>query len=208
MSENPSIWGELAGLTLTKGHGTGNDFIFLTDENAEIALTPELVARACDRHFGIGADGFIRVARSTASRAGQKLLEEHPDAVWFMDYRNGDGSIAEMCGNGVRAFVEYLRTEGLIELEVGETLSCGTGACTGWMRSHPPSQMRHWLQLCKNKQIDVLHSGILGYSRGIFAPTIEEICHSHHIRKILPFCPWQNPLRVPSTMLFSADRIR
>ena len=56
MSENPSIWGELAGLTLTKGHGTGNDFIFLTDENAEIALTPELVARACDRHFGIGAD--------------------------------------------------------------------------------------------------------------------------------------------------------
>ena len=49
MSENPSTWGELAGLTLTKGHGTGNDFIFLTDENAEIALTPELVARACDR---------------------------------------------------------------------------------------------------------------------------------------------------------------
>lgn len=128
MSENPSIWGELAGLTLTKGHGTGNDFIFLTDENAEIALTPELVARVCDRHFGIGADGFIRVARSTASRAGQKLLEEHPDAVWFMDYRNGDGSIAEMCGNGVRAFVEYLRTEGLIELEVGETVKIGTRA--------------------------------------------------------------------------------
>lgn len=128
MSENPSTWGELAGLTLTKGHGTGNDFIFLTDENAEIALTPELVARACDRHFGIGADGFIRAARSTASRAGQKLLEEHPDAVWFMDYRNGDGSIAEMCGNGARAFVEYLRTEGLIELEVGETVKIGTRA--------------------------------------------------------------------------------
>ena len=67
MSENPFHLGRLAGLTLTKGHGTGNDFIFLTDENAEIALTPELVARACDRHFGIGADGFIRAARSTAS---------------------------------------------------------------------------------------------------------------------------------------------
>ena len=87
-----------------------------------------MAARACDRHFGIGADGFIRAARSTASRAGQKLLEEHPDAVWFMDYRNGDGSIAEMCGNGVRAFVEYLRTEGLIELEVGETVKIGTRA--------------------------------------------------------------------------------
>ena len=128
MSENPSIWGELAGLTLTKGHGTGNDFIFLTDENAEIALTPDLVARACDRHFGIGADGFIRAARSTSSRGGQKLLEEYPDAVWFMDYRNGDGSIAEMCGNGVRAFVDYLRTEGLIELEIGQTVQIATRA--------------------------------------------------------------------------------
>ena len=70
MSENPSIWGELAGLTLTKGHGTGNDFVFVTDENAEIALTPELVARACDRHFGIGADGFIRAAHSTRTLYG------------------------------------------------------------------------------------------------------------------------------------------
>ena len=128
MSENPSTWGELAGLTLTKGHGTGNDFIFVTDEKSEIALTPELVARVCDRHFGIGADGFVRATHSTASRAGQKLLEEHPDAVWFMDYRNGDGSIAEMCGNGVRAFVEYLRTEGLIELEIGQTVQIATRA--------------------------------------------------------------------------------
>ena len=128
MSENPSTWGELAGLTLTKGHGTGNDFIFVTDEKSEIALTPELVARVCDRHFGIGADGFVRATHSTASRAGQKLLEEYPDAVWFMDYRNGDGSIAEMCGNGVRAFVEYLRTEGLIELEIGQTVQIGTRA--------------------------------------------------------------------------------
>ena len=128
MSENPSTWGELAGLTLTKGHGTGNDFIFVTDEKSEIALTPDLVARACDRHFGIGADGFIRAARSTSSRGGQKLLEEYPDAVWFMDYRNGDGSIAEMCGNGVRAFVDYLRTEGLIELEVGQTVQIATRA--------------------------------------------------------------------------------
>ena len=66
--------------------------------------------------------------RSTASCAGQKLLEEHPDAVWFMDYRNGDGSIAEMCGNGVRAFVEYLRTRGLIELRWARPSRLGTRA--------------------------------------------------------------------------------
>ena len=54
------------------------------------------------------------------------MLEEHPDAIWFMDYRNGDGSIAEMCGNGVRAFVDYLRTEGMIDLEVDETVKIAT----------------------------------------------------------------------------------
>ena len=54
-----SAWGELAEKNLTKGHGTGNDFVFLTDPEAAILLDAELVARVCDRHFGIGADGFI-----------------------------------------------------------------------------------------------------------------------------------------------------
>ncbi|MDO5750416.1 MAG: diaminopimelate epimerase [Rothia sp. (in: high G+C Gram-positive bacteria)] len=123
-----SAWGELAEKNLTKGHGTGNDFVFLTDPEAAILLDAELVARVCDRHFGIGADGFIRAAKSESLAAGQALLEEHPNATWFMDYRNADGSISEMCGNGVRAYVEYLRTEGLIDLEIGDTVQIGTRA--------------------------------------------------------------------------------
>ena len=62
MTDGVSTWGELAGRTLTKGHGTGNDFIFLTDPASEIPLDADLIARVCDRHFGIGADGFIRAA--------------------------------------------------------------------------------------------------------------------------------------------------
>ena len=101
---------EMTRLPFTKGHGTGNDFVILPDPDGRLALTPELVAALCDRHTGIGADGVLRVVRSA----------KHPDAAgyagdaeWFMDYWNADGSIAEMCGNGVRVFTKYLVTTGL-----------------------------------------------------------------------------------------------
>ena len=95
-----------------KGHGTGNDFVVLTDPDGTLDLTPSLVTALCDRHRGIGADGVLRVVRSA----------KHPDAAdyaadaeWFMDYRNADGSVAEMCGNGVRVFARYLVANGLGE---------------------------------------------------------------------------------------------
>jgi diaminopimelate epimerase len=87
-------------MRFAKGHGTGNDFVILPDPDGELEISPELVRRLCDRHFGIGADGVLRVVRGTA--AG-----EH-GAAWFMDYRNADGSVAEMCGNGVRVFAKWL----------------------------------------------------------------------------------------------------
>lgn len=113
-------WGDLTGVPLTKGNGTGNDFIFVTDPQGVFNLTPELVAAVCDRHFGIGSDGFIRATKSST------ILGPVEEDLWFMDYRNADGSLSEMCGNGVRAFVDYLRTEKLISLEVGEQIRIGT----------------------------------------------------------------------------------
>jgi diaminopimelate epimerase len=94
----------------TKGHGTGNDFVVLGDPDGALELTPELVAALCDRHRGIGADGVLRVVRSAKhpDSAGHAA-----DAEWFMDYWNADGSIAEMCGNGVRVFSRYLVANGL-----------------------------------------------------------------------------------------------
>lgn len=82
-----------------KGHGTENDFVLLPDPDDELDLTPELVRALCDRRAGIGADGVLRVVVV--------------DGQWFMDYRNADGSIAEMCGNGVRVYARYLVESGL-----------------------------------------------------------------------------------------------
>jgi diaminopimelate epimerase len=88
-----------------KGHGTRNDFIVLPDFDGTLHgdLEPQLVAALCDRRSGIGADGVLRVIRA------------NDDAPWFMDYRNADGSVSEMCGNGVRVFALYLRMQGLVD---------------------------------------------------------------------------------------------
>lgn len=118
----------MAILQFTKGHGTGNDFVLFFDPTGEINLTQQQIAKLCDRHFGIGADGVIRVIRSEVLEAGQNLLTEAPEAEWFMDYYNADGSIAEMCGNGTRVFARYLTEKGHVSLKDGETLSIGTRA--------------------------------------------------------------------------------
>lgn len=100
----------------TKGHGTQNDFVVFPDPDARLDLTVDRVSTLCDRRAGIGADGVLRVARSGALLE-RGVLDTLPDGVsaddWFMDYRNGDGTIAEMCGNGVRVFAHYLRVHDL-----------------------------------------------------------------------------------------------
>ncbi|MCU1571277.1 MAG: diaminopimelate epimerase [Naasia sp.] len=116
----------MATLTFTKGHGTGNDFVLFADADGESDLSPEQVAAICDRHFGVGADGILRAVRSARLDAGVAALAEEPAAEWFMDYRNADGSIAEMCGNGIRVFARFLLEEGLAEIPEGGTLAIGT----------------------------------------------------------------------------------
>ncbi|MFF5626315.1 diaminopimelate epimerase [Microbacterium sp. LWH10-1.2] len=115
-------------VAFTKGHGTGNDFVIIADPDGELDLTSEQVAALCDRHFGIGGDGILRVVRSSAIPDGAAALAEEPAAEWFMDYRNADGSIAEMCGNGIRVFAHYLVRSGLAAIEPGSTLPIGTRA--------------------------------------------------------------------------------
>ena len=102
---------------VVKGHGTENDFVLVPDLDGVLELSDSLVRALCDRHAGIGADGLLRIVRS----------QNHPDAIgqdapFFMDYRNADASIAEMCGNGVRVFARWLQREGL----VGSTTAVAT----------------------------------------------------------------------------------
>ena len=99
-----------------KGHGTQNDFVLLPDPDGRLSLTPAAVAALCDRRRGLGADGVLRVTRAAAAEAAG-VFDRLPEGVaagdWYMDYRNADGSIAQMCGNGVRVFAHYLRASGL-----------------------------------------------------------------------------------------------
>jgi diaminopimelate epimerase len=99
------------GIPFLKGHGTENDFVLLPDLDATLDLTAARVRVLCDRQAGIGADGVLRIV---PAKAVDDRPSDVPDDLWFMDYRNGDGSIAEMCGNGVRVFARYLVDAGLV----------------------------------------------------------------------------------------------
>jgi diaminopimelate epimerase len=103
-------------MIFAKGHGTQNDFVLLPDLDAELSLTPAAVSALCDRRRGLGADGVLRITTAGAVVAAG-VLDRVPDGVaaddWYMDYRNADGSTAQMCGNGARVFAHYLRASGL-----------------------------------------------------------------------------------------------
>src|SRR5690242_1072898 len=127
-------------MRFAKGHGTENDFVILVDPAGGQGLSPGLAARLCDRRAGIGADGVLRAVRTAAlpggpapraagngseaaaapngggpgSPVGGPSSPAGPAPEWFMDYRNHDGSSAEMCGNGIRVFARYLAEHGLV----------------------------------------------------------------------------------------------
>lgn len=112
-------------IAFTKGHGTGNDFVIVPDPDGALDLSDAQVQALTDRRFGIGGDGILRVVRSRAIDEGAAAAAA--GAEWFMDYRNADGSRAEMCGNGIRVFARYLTDRGLAE--IGETpVAIGTRA--------------------------------------------------------------------------------
>ncbi|WP_114856584.1 diaminopimelate epimerase [Brachybacterium sp. YJGR34] len=103
----------------TKGHGTENDFVVLDDPDGALDLDATAVVALADRRAGVGADGVIRAVRTR--RAGIDASADAPE--WFMDYRNADGSIAEMCGNGVRVLAAHLRRAGHVDAERFEVLT-------------------------------------------------------------------------------------
>lgn len=112
-------------LQFTKGNGTGNDFVIIENFDDSIELTEEQVQTLCNRNFGVGADGVILVVRTESSEVAS-LRQDEPGCEWFMDYRNSDGSKAEMCGNGIRLFARYLTEKGLASIPQGGTLPIAT----------------------------------------------------------------------------------
>ena len=100
-------------MRVLKGHGTENDFVVVPDLDGDLDLTAGLVRALCDRHAGIGADGVLRIVRCENDPDAKDMMS---DASYFMDYRNADGSEAEMCGNGIRVVMRYLQAVGLVGL--------------------------------------------------------------------------------------------
>lgn len=111
-------------LRFTKGHGTQNDFVLVPALDGVLDVTAEQVVTLTDRRAGIGGDGLIRVV-PTAAAAEESVRAQAGEATWFMDYRNADGSLAEMCGNGTRVFAAYLQRAGL---EAGPEFTIATRA--------------------------------------------------------------------------------
>lgn len=99
-------------LNFAKLHGLGNDFVFIDDFNESIELTAEQVAFLCDRHFGIGGDGVVLVRPS-----------KRPECAGYMHYINSDGTLAEMCGNGVRCFTKFLVDHGYVDPNAGSYIA-------------------------------------------------------------------------------------
>ncbi len=126
-------------LSFAKGHGTLNDFVLLVDRDNERGLTDDEVRFLCDRRAAIGGDGLLRVVRA------HHVPEWRGDPdLWFMDYRNADGSIAEMCGNGVRVFCTYLKQQGLVR---ASATSVDVATRAGLRRGEylPDGQIRVWM---------------------------------------------------------------
>ena len=114
-----------------KAHATGNDFVVYLDEDGTHEPTADEVRFLCDRHFGIGGDGLIRLAHPQAvSDVNERQIADCAagDADWFMDYRNADGSLAEMCGNGTRAITLFAQRQGIADQPCGKPFHLGTRA--------------------------------------------------------------------------------
>jgi diaminopimelate epimerase len=119
-------------IAFVKGHGTENDFVLVPDLDGDTPLDAGVARWLADRHAGVGGDGVIRVAPTWSSG---EVADQADQAPWFMDYRNADGSVAEMCGNGVRVFATYLLREGLVTAPPpGTALELGVATRSGVKR--------------------------------------------------------------------------
>jgi len=127
-------------LRFTKMNGAGNDFVLLDNRAGDLSLTREQIARVCDRHRGVGADGVL-------------LLERAANGADFrMRYYNADGGEAEMCGNGARCFARFAnRTAGPLQKLSFETPAGVIGAELNdelvTLQMGPPNDMRLGLEV-------------------------------------------------------------
>ncbi len=119
--------------SFAKGQGTLNDFILVKDRSGLLNPSVADIRFLCDRRRGVGADGFLRAVKA------EKMPQWRGSGdLWFMDYRNADGSTAQMCGNGLRVFVQWLVEEGLAG---GDPIDIATRAGVRQARIHSDGRL-------------------------------------------------------------------
>lgn len=163
---------------VTKTHATGNDFVVYLDKSGKFEPTADEVRFLCDRHFGIGGDGLIRLTRPdfVSDLSDDQLSDVLAGGTkWFMDYRNADGSLAEMCGNGTRAITLFAQREGVADST--EPFRLGTRAGVkiltprGNMRPYGANvfqvEMGEW-KIGETDAYEVTIPGTEGSARGTF----------------------------------------
>ena len=136
--------------------------MILPDPDGRRDLTAALTARLCDRRAGIGADGVLRVVRTAALPDSQRPVSADPGpAEWFMDYRNADDSIAEMCGNGIRVFARYLLERGLA---AGPSFAVATRSGVRQVRVEPDGRI----------SVDMGPASVLGPGRAVIGGALRD----------------------------------
>ncbi|MBW3087707.1 diaminopimelate epimerase [Bifidobacterium sp. 82T24] len=166
--------------TVYKGHGTGNDFVVYADADGDHEPTEEEIRFLDDRHFGVGGDGLLRLTHPryvSDLDDGQVDEFEKAGVDWFMDYRNADGSLAEMCGNGTRVTALFAQMMGYAAGPGGEPFRLGTragvktltslGAVEGLGRNVFRIDMGAW-KCAEEKTFTVTIPGHEGSARGTF----------------------------------------
>ncbi|MGW0791378.1 diaminopimelate epimerase [Streptomyces sp. NPDC002911] len=178
-------------ITFLKGHGTENDFVIVPDPDNALDLPVSAVARLCDRRAGVGGDGLLHVVRSAAHSEARGMAAQ---AEWFMDYRNADGSVAEMCGNGVRVFARYLQRAGLVE--EGDVAVATRG---GVKRVHIPKDGDITVSMGRavltEHRVMVTVDGRSWEARNVnmgnphAVAFVEDLAHAGELRSVPPFSP-------------------
>src|SRR3982751_3155196 len=144
-------------LRFTKMNGAGNDFVLLDNRSGDLALTGEQIARLCDRHRGVGADGVLLVERPTNG------------ANFRMRYYNSDGGEAEMCGNGARCFARFAdRIAGPLKKITFETQAVLIGATV------------------KGEQVRLQISNPVDLRLNLDIPLRDETLHGHFVNSGVP----------------------
>lgn len=156
-----------------KAHGTGNDFILIEDLDGEIVLEQAQVKRICDRHFGLGADGILRIVLQA-------------DGLYLMDYRNSDGSLALMCGNGARVFAAYLHKKGLIKESTFE-FRTRAGVVRAIINGKDSVTVSMPAVKILNRELSIEHQGFAYLGQAVTAPNPHAVVMVENLSQVKDF---------------------